>query len=92
MPILLAGGAIIFLVTWFALWFIGLDLRGGHESWGVALSSLVLTGLLYVTIGLAIIGIPWWLLGIFIFFTGIAVFMYLGSIYEEEPGNGSNGQ
>ena len=86
-PFLLAGCAIIFMVTWLVLWFIGIDLRGGRDSVSLALSSLALTGLLYVTISLAIIGIPWWLLGIYIFFLAVSVFMYLGSIYGDEVGN-----
>ena len=87
LPILLGGFAIIFLVTWLVLWFIGTDLRGGRESWSLALSSMILTAILYTTIGLAIIGIPWWLLGILIFFLGISVFLYLGSIYGDEVDN-----
>ena len=89
---LLAGFAIIFLVTWLALWFVGMDLRGSRSSWSLALSSLLLTALLYTTITWAVIGAPWWVLGIYIFLTGIVVFLYLSSIYSGEAGNGGNGQ
>lgn len=87
-PLIMVVGFIIFMLTWVALWFVGVVLRGGRDSTSLALSSLVLTGMLYVTIGLAIIGIPWWLLGIYIFFLVITVFLYLGSIYE--PSNNNN--
>ena len=83
-PIIMIGGALIFTFTWGILLFIGLDLRGGRGSWSLALSSLLLTALLYITIFLGILGTPWWLLGIYIFFTGVAVFLYLGSIYGDE--------
>ena len=88
-PIIMLTGALIFIFTWIALWFIGLDLRGGRGSWSLALSSMILTGLLYVTIGLAIIGIPWWLLGFLVFSLAVSVFMYLGSIYGDESSNGN---
>ena len=91
-PFLLIGFGVIFLVTWLALWFIGMDLREGRGSWSLALSSLLLTALLYTTITWTVIGAPWWMNGIYIFFTGIVVFLYLISIYGNEVGNSSNGQ